>query len=149
MKTNWGAGIAVLYIGFVMMILLLVGMSITQKIDLVTDHYYEEELQFQDKINKSKRTAALPYPLTWEVNGDGVKIKYPENLNPQLLSGKIKLYCPSNDKNDRSFNISPGKSEQFISTSAIPEGNYRLQIDWKNGEQSYWNEDVVLISHPK
>lgn len=147
MKFNWGVGIAILYLGFVAMILVLVGMSASQKIDLVTDHYYEEELQFQDKINKITRAKALAEPLVWEVNNSGVMIHYPKVLSGKTITGKVKLYCPSNEKNDRTFNLDSKNSEQLIPSSKIPEGRYHLQIDWKNGEKTYWNEDVILISH--
>ena len=147
MKINWGAGIAILYLGFVAMILLLVGMSASQKIDLVTDHYYEEELQFQDKINKIKRAKELAEPLVWQVNDAGLLIRYPKAFAGNPLTGKVRFYCPSNDKNDRIFAVDQKNNEQFIPSSKIPEGRYHLQIDWKNGKQTYWNEDVILISH--
>ena len=131
------------------MILVLVGMSVNQKIDLATDHYYEEELQFQDKINKATRANALLEPLVWEVNDSGVMIHYPNVLSGNTITGKVRLYCPSNEKNDRTFNLHSKNSEQLIPASTIPEGRYHLQIDWKNGEQTYWNEDVILISHLK
>jgi hypothetical protein len=149
MKINWGVGITMLYLGFVAMILLLVGMSFNQKIDLATDHYYAEEVHFQDKINKTNRAKALADPLTWEVSEQGLKIHYPEHISKNPPTGKVKLYCPSNDKNDRSFNISSHNGEQFIPATDIPAGRYRLQIDWKYGDQTYWNEDVILISHTK
>ena len=149
MKLNYGTGIVVLYTGFVAMILVLVGMSVTQKIDLVTDHYYEEELQFQDRIDKIKRSKALSDPMNWIVNEQGITIKYPDNTEGKPLLGTIKLYCPSEEKNDRTFKIAPVSNEQFIPSSNIPEGNYHLQIDWQRGDQTYWNEDVIVISHSK
>ena len=149
MKINWGTGIVVLYTGFVAMILVLVGMSVSQKIDLVTDHYYEEELQFQDRINKIKRTTALANSLTWTVDELGIRIQYPYNMMEEPVSGVIKLYCPSDDKKDRTFKILPVNNEQFIPSSKILAGNYHLQIDWEIGNQTYWNEDVIVISHSK
>ena len=143
MKINWGVGITILYTGFVAMILVLVGMSASQKIDMVTDHYYEEELQFQDKINKIKRANDLTEPLTWQVSDSGLLIRYPKILAANKLTGKVKLYCPSNEKNDRIFAVEFKNYEQFIPVSKIPEGRYHLQIDWKSGNQSYWNEDVI------
>ena len=132
MKINWGVGITILYLGFVVMILVLVGMSASQKIDLATEHYYEEELTFQDKIDKTKRADQLSEPLTWEVNEQGLKLHYPKPLAGRTITGIIKLYCPSNDKNDRSFDINPELNQQFIPASKIPAGRYKLQIDWKN-----------------
>lgn len=149
MKLNWGAGIAILYAGFVVMILLLVGMSASQKIDLVTDQYYEEELQFQDKINKVNLTKALTDPLTWQVEEQGIMIHYPKEFSADSLSGIVKLYCPSDNTKDRTFPIKVKNSEQLIAASDLKSGRYYLQIDWKNGEQAYWNEGVVVITKKK
>ena len=147
MKINWGVGITALYLGFVAMILLLVSMSIGQKIDLVTEHYYEEEVGFQDKIDKKGRSAALTEPVKWEVTDKYISIVFPGNVQQADLTGEIKLYCPSNDKNDRKFKIAPHEHTQIIPVGNIPEGTYHLQIDWKNKEQTYWTEDVIVISH--
>lgn len=147
MKFNWGIGITILYLGFVAMILTLVGMSTRQKIDLVTDQYYEAETQFQEKINKTKRAKSLDEPIQWSVSEKGLTIQYPQNSMDQNLSGSIQLYCPANDKNDRNFTVVSQNHQQFIPTSQIPSGRYKLQIDWKNGGNTYWNEDVVLIQN--
>lgn len=146
MKFNWGAGITALYLGFVAMILLLVTMSVNQKIDLVTDHYYDEETKFQEKLNKTNRATALAEPLQWTANEEGLTIVYPKNATDPELKGTIKLYCPSNDKNDRSFEIASLNNQQFIPASKIPNARYRLQIDWKNGADTYWNEDVIVMN---
>ena len=143
MKFNWGAGITTLYLSFVAGILVLVGMSASQKIDMVTDHYYEEETKFQEKLNKTNRAKALAEPLLWQVTEEGLKIQYPENAGN--VTGTINLYCPSNEKNDRSFAIVNRDNQQFIPSSKIPNGRYRLQIDWKNETNTYWNEDVIVI----
>ncbi|MCF2487583.1 FixH family protein [Dyadobacter sp. CY347] len=147
MKINWGVGITALYLGFVAMILLLVSMSIGQKIDLVTEHYYEEEIGFQDKIDKKERSAALTDPVKWQVTTREISIVFPGSVQEADLTGEINLYCPSNDKNDRKFKISAQNHTQIIPVSNIPEGSYHLQIDWKNKDQAYWTEDVIVISH--
>ena len=147
MKINWGTGITALYLGFVAMILLLVTMSVGQKIDLVTEHYYEEELAYQGKIDKKQRAAALQQPLTWQVEDQSITLLFPDNFDEKLLSGQVKLYCPSNDKNDRVFTVLTKNHTQVIPTPRIPAGNYHLQVDWKHKDQTYYSEDVVVISH--
>ncbi len=89
MKLTWGTGIWAFYGLFVLMILAMVGMSIVQKIDLVTDNYYEEEVQFQGKIDKINRAKQLATPLSWEVTEAGIRIHYPTELKG--ISGKINL----------------------------------------------------------
>jgi hypothetical protein len=146
MKLNWGAGIALLYAGFVVMILLLVGMSASQKIDLVTDQYYEDELRFQDKINKINLAKTLTDPLTWQVEEQGIKIHYPKEFSDNTLTGNIKLYCPSDNTKDRTFIIKSQNGNQLIAASDLESGRYYLQIDWKNDKKAYWNEGVVVIT---
>ncbi len=149
LKLNWGAGIAVSYLGFVAMILVLVVMSTGEKIDLVTSQYYVEELKFQDKIDKINRAQKLTDPLTWNVTNDAVTIHYPKSQKSSQLTGLIHFYCPSNDKNDRSFKIKPAGGVQVLPVSQLPAGRYQLQIDWKTGRESYWTEGVVVIDHSR
>lgn len=147
MKINWKALIAAVYISFISMILLLVSMSAGQKIDLVTDHYYEEELKFQDKIDKAQRAAALPEPLSWQVTASGLQIRYPANFTDSSLSGHIRMYCPSDKRNDRQFPILSKDNGQTVALSQIPAGRYKIQVDWKSGTETYWNEGVIVVDN--
>lgn len=143
---SWGTGIAMLYIGFVIGILTLVTMSMNQKVDLVTEDYYAEELGFQKKINKIERAKALVTPLRWEVTEAAIVISYPTDFNAGELSGTVNLYCPSDNSKDIQFRVQPdGQNQQAIPLTSLQPGRYLLQFDWKNGAVSYWNEGVITI----
>ena len=144
MKISWGTGIWVLYGSFVLLILTMVGMSVVQKIDLVTDKYYEEEIQYQGKIDKIKNAKSLAAPLVWEVTETGIKINYPKEL--QNISGVVNFYCPSDNSKDFSVKIQPDLGNtQYIPTQNAAAGRYRIQFDWKSGEMGYWNEGIVNL----
>lgn len=146
MKLNWGSGIALLYSGFVIGILTLVVMSSRQKVDLVTENYYEEELGFQKKIDKIERTRQLKQPLLWGVNQEGIQIRYPEEMRGLGISGKIKLYCPADNGKDTEFSVQPDSTlQQLIPASKLRAGRYQLQIDWQADTATYWNEGVIVI----
>ena len=51
MKLNWGNWIAVAYSVFVLFIIAMVYLAFGEKWDLVAENYYEQEIQYQDKIN--------------------------------------------------------------------------------------------------
>jgi hypothetical protein len=59
MHISWGIKIAMLYCGFVALIIIMVSMAMNQKIDLVSKDYYEQELNYQKKIDKTNRSHAL------------------------------------------------------------------------------------------
>ena len=56
---NWGNRILFLYLGFVALIITLVVVSFSQKVDLVAPDYYARELNFESEIVKMKNEAAL------------------------------------------------------------------------------------------
>ncbi|WP_428659128.1 FixH family protein [Runella sp.] len=144
MKISWGTGIGALYGSFVLMILVMVGMSVVQKIDLVTDKYYEEEIQYQGKIDKVKNTGQLATPLTWEVAETGIEVNYPADL--KNISGVIYFYCPSDNRKDFKVKIQPNSQfSQHIPTQTVRAGRYRIQFDWQANGVGYWNEGILNL----
>lgn len=144
MKLSWGKGIWAFYGLFVAMILTMVGMSVVQKIDLVTDSYYEEELRFQGKIDKIKQAQKLTIPLTWEVTEHSILVKYPKNLNN--ISGHINFYCPSDNQKDFKLPIQiDAQSSQSIPLEKISAGRYQIQFDWQAEGTQYWNEGIINL----
>lgn len=142
MKLSWGTGIWAVYGLFVLGILTLVGMSVAQKIDLVNDQYYAEELRFQSKIDKINNTKALTTPLQWEITDAGVNVQYPADLKG--VKGKITFYCPADNRKDMSLAISAdAHNRQFIPTDRIATGRYQIQFDWQANGTPYWSEGIV------
>lgn len=144
MKISWGTGIWAFYGLFVLMILAMVGMSIVQKIDLVADDYYEQELRYQGRIDKIAHAKQLVTPLKWEVAETGITIQYPADMKG--ISGQIHFYCPSDNRKDFKIKVQPNQSGiQFIPTQKTPSGRYKIQIDWQANDVAYWNEGIVNI----
>ena len=59
MKLSWGYKIAFVYIIFVAGIGFLVFKASSQKFDLVTKDYYDQELKYQEVIDQAANTAML------------------------------------------------------------------------------------------
>ncbi len=136
-----------LYSGFVVMILVLVGMSVSQKIDLVSDDYYAMELAHQQKIEKKKRSNQLAEPVRWKLDGDYLEIVFPESLSGKKLGGDVILYCPADNRNDFTVPVAPGSDGiQKIARSSFKPGRYHLQLDWSADHTTYWDEGVLRIT---
>lgn len=146
LQISWGWKIALLYCGFVLMILVLVGMSVSQKIDLVADDYYAMELAHQQKIDKMGRSGRLEEPITWKVGEEYLEIVFPGNLSGKAIGGNVILYCPADNRNDFSVPVKPGSDGvQRISRSSLKPGRYHLQLDWSADNTTYWDEGVIRI----
>lgn len=145
---NWGYRVAALYISFVAMMLLLVSMAVKQSFDLVSDDYYSQQIDYQNRINKIKNTQRLTEPLRVSVlePEKSLVIQYPKGLDN--ISGKILLYRPTDAKKDVLIDITTNeKNEQVINTSQFQNGLWRLKIDWKANETEYYNEEVVVFNY--
>ncbi len=74
---NWGVGIAIVYILFVLGMLTLVFKSRSQKIDLVTENYYQQELAYQEEIDAKQRVEDSGCMPVIQKNRINIKSKYP------------------------------------------------------------------------
>lgn len=141
---NWALGITVLYVGFALFMVGFLVVSTFHKVDLVEDNYYDKEIAYQQHIDKVKRTKALVHPLTWKRENKTLVLQFPKDLGN--LGGTIKLYRPSDAKHDLILPVNPDESGvQGISLSALERGLWRMRVDWKSGNVTYYNEDVIFI----
>ena len=148
MKLNWGLKIALLYGGFVILIVTMVSMAMNQKVDLVSKDYYEQELNYQEKIDKTRRTMELSEQLKWQINKGTLFLKFPKQFKNQNVSGTVYFFRPSDETMDTRINfiVSDTSLSTNIQTDKIKPGLYKMQIDWKGNNQDYYNESVVKFN---
>jgi nitrogen fixation protein FixH len=143
---SWGIRIGILYGGFVAMILFLVFRTMNEKIDLVSPEYYQEELKFQDQIDRQKQSASLDVQPSVEVREKNVAIKFPASIEPSAISGTIKFYRPSDSSKDftTAMQVDPS-GIQIIPSEKLITGIYEVQLTWSAGEKNYYNEISLYI----
>lgn len=147
MRISWGYKITILYLGFVALIVCLVTMAMRQKVDLVSKDYYEQELKFQDKINKTNRSNALKEPLTWEIKPGELKLKFPQQFNGKQINGNIYFFRPSDATLDKTIPIPTDTATvKNISTQQLKRGLYKIQISWEVNKEEYYNEGIIQIN---
>ena len=147
MKLGWGYIITILYVGFVAMMVVMVSLTMRQKVDLVSKDYYEEELHYQDRIDKINRTQKLKDALTWEIQKTGVTFIYPQEFKGRQISGTVMFTRPSDAALDRTMLIATDTAgRQFISTKKFKTGVHKIQINWVVDNIEYFNESVITIN---
>ncbi len=147
MKISWGYKITILYAGFVALIICMVTLAMRQKVDLVSKDYYEQELQFQEKINKTNRANALEESLTWEIQSGELKLNFPCQFNKQIISGSVYFFRPSDDSMDKTITI-PADTllVKKINTLQLKKGAYKMQVSWEVNKVEYYNEGIIYIN---
>jgi hypothetical protein len=142
---NWGIRIIILYTAFIGMILTLVGLTMRQKVDLVSKDYYEQELKYQDRIDRINHTAALEQQLTWRITDSMLRIQFPRSTGA-VSQGAIVFFRPSDVSCDTSINIHHDPSfMQSIPLQQFTKGYYKMQVTWNAPGGTFYNEGVVRI----
>jgi hypothetical protein len=145
---NWGWKIVVLYSAFVVMTLSMVVYFMRQKVDLVADDYYKQEIEYQDQIDKISNAKALKEPIGYgyDMKNRTIKLSFPQAHLTQELRGKINFYRPANADEDKEFDIRPEASgAQIISVSDLNKGLWKIKIYWTAGGKEFFDEKVVTL----
>jgi hypothetical protein len=142
----WGiiTGLAT-YVIFVLTVVILLS---KQGHDMVIEDYYKDDIQFREKLNEMKNTAALEDQIEIEylLENDMIRLKYPAFFNGKTMSGTIWFYRPSDKNKDVSLPISPDSDlVQIIPGGLLEPGLWRVKINWQDGTLSYYDEHSLLL----
>lgn len=146
MKINWGTGIALFYITFVVALVYQVYKSTQYDHSLVSDEYYAEDLQYQKHYAKLVNSQQLEEDLQiiQEKAQESVKLQFPTEL--QDISGEIYFFCPSSSSSDFKLSIqTDSQNQQLVSTKELRRGLWRVKVDWGAAGKSFYKEEVITF----
>lgn len=144
---SWGTKIAILYIGFVAMIVALVVKSSQVNTDLVSADYYAQELKFQDKINGQKNLSNLTNSIECVTERNAVLITLPEELRNNSTKGEIVIYRPSDALLDVKQILKADTSGiQRIQSKSFKRGLYKVQLNCSSQGKNYFFEKDIFYN---
>ncbi|TDQ23921.1 FixH family protein [Tenacibaculum caenipelagi] len=147
MKLNWGTGIVIAIIGFIGFIMYFVIAMSTDKNynhDLVTEKYYQQELEFQHKIDATKNANTLKEKIKIERTNEGVKVHFPTDFNLKDIKGKVFLYRPSDKQLDFEIPISLSNTYLLVPENRLLGGRWNITVSWNYKNKDYlYQEELV------
>lgn len=146
LKISWGTGVAVLYIGFVMLIGSLVWASMHQSFDLVSKDYYQEELAYQNVIEAGKNQSMLSAPISVNVAGEDVVLLFPDEFRSSVIIGNVHFYSKVNAAWDKQYPINSIDNSFTISKKELHNTVYQVKINWVAAGKSYYQETSLNLN---
>lgn len=140
MKINWGTAIVIAFVCFISFIMyFVINMSTNKKYDhdLVVEDYYQQELKYQNDINKEKNSKTLATNVSWKKTDDGILIRFPESLDINKIKGKVFLYRPSNKQLDFEIPISLSNHNLLIPDKSLLDGRWNIKVYWSYNDEDY------------
>lgn len=148
MKINWGTSIVLAFVGFIVFVLFFVVKTFTQPAydyDLVSETYYQEELEFQNTINHSKKAKALTEQVVINRKGNLIEVIVPTKTD-EVLIGKISFYRPSNDGLDFSKNMNTTENTFVFDEKNLVTGRWDIRISWSylsDPDEKYYQQESI------
>ena len=146
MKINWGTGIVIAIIAFMSFIMyFVISMSTDNKFshDLVTDNYYQKELEFQDQIDATKNAKLLDEDVKIVKSEKGLQIYFPKIFENEM-EGKVFLYRPSNKQLDFEIPISITDNYLLVPEKSLLDGRWNISVKVNhNNKEYYFSEEIT------
>jgi len=143
---SWGTKIAILYSSFVILIVFMVIVSMQQKVELVSDDYYANELVFQNKINEINNANALPEKITYNTFNNHFTLIFPTFFKDKQITGNIQFYRPSDKLKDVNLPIHLNADlEQSVDLKKLSKGMYKMKVEWNCNKIGYFTEETIVI----
>lgn len=126
---------------FMTFILVLVVKTYHINTELVSDNYYQQELDYQKQINKMQHTKSVTHQ--WQDHD--LVLLFPEDSN-QAITGKIEFYRPADASKDLAIPIQLNNvGEQRFRRELFAKGLYKMKVDWATTSGAYYYEHDLYV----
>lgn len=134
----------VLFVGFLLGILIF---AMLQPQNLVSKNYYNEELAYQQHIDKVQRLKVLQNEPRFNYLKTGqLSVQFPAKWLEQPISGTLLFFRPSDSRLDRTLPLNIGADGmQLIDVYGFQPGLWKIKLDWQMSGISYYAESSLVI----
>lgn len=148
MKFNWGTGIFIVIVLFILAVVSFLIYVSNLDIKMVEDNYYDKELAYQDRIDKLNNTDALLWRINVKQGPGNIIIQFPQLDTALIPAGTLLFYRPSDPEKDFSVPLQLNdSSSQVIDIKGINKGKWVIKLEWDMGGKAYYFEEEVFIEN--
>ncbi len=146
MKFNWGVGIVLIIVAFLIGMITLVIISSSQELNLVTPDYYPKGISYQKQIEKELRSNALEDQVFIEQDDDFIYVYFPRLDSVNKPEGNVLLFYPRSNRFDKNYDVAVDDSLRMqISKDSIMTGRCRVKVDWNWDTTDYYYEQEIML----
>jgi hypothetical protein len=145
MKINWGTGILIFIIIFLILSVVFIVFSLMQNNDLVADDYYEKGAGYSSQIAINKRSAIYTDSISIAVADTSIQIEVCKQIQDSANTVEVYFFRPSDKRNDLHFEL-PVKSTLQLPKTNFVHGRYIVKLSWKFRSNTYLIEKEIFIN---
>jgi hypothetical protein len=147
-RNPWPLAIIAWLAAFLVFTAVLVVYISHQKVDLVRGDYYDEEIRYQEQLDRMNRTVPITnqVAVAFDQARDAITINLPPAQAQQHLEGRIRLYRPSDETLDQDIElaISPA-GRQELDAKKLRAGLWKVRVYWTVAGRDYYFVQSVVV----
>jgi hypothetical protein len=145
---NWGNSIVLAFILFAAFIFTLVGICVNQEVSLVSENYYQQEIEFDQQIQRLANTNDLKDKpdINYSSSDTTLSIKFPDSILAKDVRGTIQMFRPSDAHLDVAYNLTLDPSGfQKVDLSSLRKGLWTCKFNWIYQGKEYFAEKNIVL----
>jgi hypothetical protein len=138
---NWGKGIIMGMILFMLFILCMCFYMFAAPNDDYDHQYYEKGLTYNQYYNKEVQVIKDHAQPAIKMSGDYIFIKFIDSA-----VGTVELQRPSNNLLDKTYQLNSREgTETQINVKPLAKGRWLLIFDWQSNKKAYTYQKAITI----
>ena len=145
-QNPWPVGLVLFFIVFAGYIAGFVVFASAQKMDLVREDYYDQEIRFQQQIDRVQRSIPVlaKAGIDYDNAAGAINVRLP--IAGQGVDGTINFYRPSDANLDADVKLNlDAQGHQTVSVRPLRVGLWKVRVQWKSAGQDYYFEKSIVI----
>ena len=146
-RNPWPIVITTFFILFFCGLVSFIIFATTQPVDLVRADYYEQEIRYQQQIDRIARARQLEQPMAVLYNPaeQSITISLPE-AGLGAIDGSIHLYRPSDSRLDLRHALElNSQGTQRIDTRHLRSGLWKVRVHWTAAGEEYYVDQPIVV----
>jgi hypothetical protein len=145
MKLNFGHKIAIVYSIFAIGMVSMLVMSMQFDHELVTEDYYENELNYQGRIDAFHNMETAPFKVSITQNAGSIYVAFDGLSANQQAVGSLSLYKPDRSDQDEEYVLLLDENKKMEIFPKATRGRIKVQLRFKVDNKDYFVQRDLLI----
>lgn len=145
MKFNWGTGILIFLIMFLMAAAFFIGFAMRQEVNLVHEDYYEKGVDYEAQMNAEARSVLFRDSLESHFEDQFLVLTLQGFREMKIDSGSVLLYRPSSKSLDLNLPFDFSQGYLKVPGSELYSGRYIVKLYWYSEGLKYEVDKAIHV----
>ena len=146
-RNPWPIVITCYFVVFFAGLVAFIVFACRHQVDLVRPDYYEQEIRFQEQLERVQRTRAIAQPVkvAYDAEQRCITIALPLAHAGQT-GGRIHLFRPSDARLDREIKlVTDASGVQRLDAADMRAGLWKVRVEWTVAGAEYFVDQAIVV----